>query len=84
MASLETKLLRFERLAEKRVTEAVKKLRLIGNLANRHNYDYTESHVLEILEALESEVRHLRSLFRHETKGRKSVFSFVRKNSTKK
>lgn len=36
---------RFERLAVRRVTETIKKMRLIGNLANRHNYSYNEDHV---------------------------------------
>ena len=47
---------RFERLAERRVTEAIKKMRLIGNLSNRHNYSYTDEHVKQILEALEADL----------------------------
>lgn len=84
MAMLETKRDRFERLAERRVTEAIKKLRLIGNLANRHNYDYTEDHVRQVLDALESEMRHLRSRFRDESGDHRPTFIFGRKTNNKK
>ena len=33
---------RFERLAERRVTEVLRKMRLIGNLSNKRNYTYTD------------------------------------------
>ena len=33
---------KFRELAEKRVTRLINNLRLIGNLANRNNYSYTE------------------------------------------
>ncbi len=55
---------KFERLAEKRVNEAIKKLRLIGNLSNKNNYEYTDKHVKKVLEVLESEVRLLKMKFK--------------------
>jgi hypothetical protein len=67
---------RFERLAERRVTETIKKMRLIGNLANRHNYSYSEKHNKQILDALESELRQLKARFRHETSLQSQGFSF--------
>jgi hypothetical protein len=67
---------RFERLAEKRVTEVVKKLRLVGNLANRHNYKYTDEHVKQIMEALEGEMRLVKARFRQETAVQSQGFSF--------
>ena len=67
---------RFQRLAERRVTEAIHKLRLIGNLSNRHNYAYTEEHVRQILDALEAELKQVRSRFRQETSAQISAFSF--------
>jgi len=66
----------FERLAEKRVTEALKIMRLIGNLSNRRNYDYTEMHVKEIVDALEAELRQLKNRFREGTQHNNCVFSF--------
>lgn len=60
------KLSNFERLAERRVNEVIKKIRLIGNLANRSNYDYTDKHAKQIIEALENEVKFLKAKFRGE------------------
>jgi hypothetical protein len=71
----ESKRDRFERLAERRVTNALKQIRLIGNLANRGNYDYTDEHVRQLLDALEAEMRHLRKRFQQQgASGR--TFSF--------
>jgi hypothetical protein len=67
---------RFQRLAERRVTETIKKMRLIGNLANRHNYAYTDEHVKQILEALEGELRQVKARFRQETSLQSQGFSF--------
>lgn len=67
---------RFERLAERRVTETIKKIRLVGNLANRHNYSYTEEQVKQILEALDGELRNVKGRFRQETSAISQVFSF--------
>jgi len=60
------KLANFERLAERRVNEVIKKLRLIGNLANRNNYAYSNQHAKQIIEAIEAEVRHLKAKFKDE------------------
>lgn len=54
---------KFMNLAEKRVTKAIKDLRLIGNLSNRSNYSYTEEDVKKIVGALENEVRGLKRKF---------------------
>lgn len=67
---------RFERLAERRVTETIKNMRLIGHLANRHNYFYTEEHAKQILEALEAELRQVKARFRQETSQQSNGFSF--------
>ena len=69
---------RFERLAERRVTETIKKMRLVGNLANRHNYSYSEEHVKQIVDALESELRQVKARFRQETSAQGQAFSFKR------
>lgn len=67
---------RFQRLAERRVTETIKKMRLIGNLANRHNYAYADEHVKQILDALDAEIRQIRARFRQETSAQSHGFSF--------
>lgn len=55
---------KFEELGEKRMNEAIKKIRLIGNLANRNNYDYTDKHVKDIISTLEAEIQILKSKFK--------------------
>lgn len=54
---------RFVALAEKRVPRAIHELRLIGNLANTHNYTYTQDEALRIVVALEQELRLLKGRF---------------------
>ncbi|MGW5980802.1 hypothetical protein ACWFOP_10210 [Bacillus mycoides] len=67
---------KFEELAEKRVTETIKKMRLIGNLSNRNNYDYTEEHVKQILSMLEEELKMLRAKFSEVRREKDSTFKF--------
>ena len=55
------RLVKFEIIAERRVTGAIKMLKLIGNLANKRNYSYTEKHVRQIISTLESEIRDLKN-----------------------
>ncbi|MBE2973416.1 hypothetical protein [Priestia megaterium] len=66
----------FKRLAEKRVTDCIKKLRLIGNLANKNNYDYTEEEVKLIISTLESEIKSLKNRFKEESESNDYIFSF--------
>ena len=54
---------RFVRLAERRVTRAIKDLRLIGNLSNRSNYAYSPEDAQKVIRALEAEVKSLRQRF---------------------
>ncbi len=54
---------KFKRLAEKRVNRAIRDLRLIGNLANRNTYEYTEEDVRKIVGALQRELSALRARF---------------------
>lgn len=59
----------FKRLAEKRVTETVKKMRLIGNLANKNNYEYSDEQAKKIITTLESELKLLKNRFKEEEEG---------------
>ena len=54
---------RFVELAEKRVTRTIKVMRLIGNLSNRSNYNYTEDDVKKIISVLDAELRNLKRRF---------------------
>jgi len=68
----------FERLAEKRMTEAIKKIRLIGNLSNKNNYDYTDEHVKEMISALENEIVLLKNKFKLEEEDKNTSFTFTK------
>lgn len=54
---------KFVELAQKRVTKAIKDLRLIGNLSNKTNYNYTEADAKKIFSVLENEVRNIKKKF---------------------
>ena len=69
---------RFERLAERRVSEAIHRLRLVGNLANRRTYTFTEDHVRQVFDALEAELRQTKAKFRQEGEAGAKKFSFKR------
>ena len=55
---------RFVRLAEARVSKALQAIRVVGNLSNRSNYDYSDEDVRKITRALSVEVTALESRFR--------------------
>ena len=73
---MSNKLEKFEQLAEKRVSDTLKRLQLIGNLANKNNYDYTEAHVKQIIDTLENEIKSLKNKFGEEVKARNTDFKF--------
>jgi len=54
---------RFVALAEARTEKALKSIRLLSNLANRANYEYSDDDVNQIVRAIEAEVRNLKSAF---------------------
>jgi hypothetical protein len=54
---------KFVRLANKRVSNALRAIQLIGNLSNKSNYDYTNEDVAKILKALSDEVAACRKRF---------------------
>ena len=58
-------------------------MRLIGNLANRNNYYYTDEHVKEIIGTLEDELRLLKNRFRDEKQIEAFQFTFRAKNRPK-
>ena len=58
-----SKHIKFRELAEKRVTNALKALQLVGNLSNRNNYFYEPEEASKIIAALESELKAVKSKF---------------------
>ncbi|WP_330110672.1 hypothetical protein [Methylophaga thalassica] len=56
---------KFIRVAERRVNNAIKTIRLIGNLSNRTNYSYTEHDIELIFSALNKELKACQERFRN-------------------
>jgi hypothetical protein len=55
---------KFVELAEKRVSKALKDIKLIGNLSNKSNYAYTDEDVRKIHSALKKAVEEMHQRFR--------------------
>ena len=64
---------KFVKLASARVSKALKDIQLIGNLANRSNYDYTDDDVTKIFKALGDELAACKKRF--ELSNKKSSFA---------
>lgn len=66
---------RFVSLANSRVTAAIHQIRLIGNLANKKNYDYGVDDAHKITRALQKELDELKVKFRGDSKNESGIFS---------
>jgi hypothetical protein len=71
---MSTKRSNFVRLAEARVTKALKSIKVIGNLSNKTNYEYTDQDINKIINALQSEINVLKSRFKN--KGNSETVEF--------
>lgn len=60
---MENKRERFVRLAEARTNKIIDMIRLLGNCANKANYDYTDADVQKIFNALEKEIKLAKTKF---------------------
>ena len=65
---------KFVQLAENRTNSAINQIRLIGNLSNRGNYEYSERDVSKILKALNAEIRAMRERFSEGGKDSEKLF----------
>lgn len=63
MVSQNNKRERFKRLAEYRTNEALKRLKVLGNCANRSAYSYTEEDINKIFSEIEKSVRATKAKF---------------------
>lgn len=63
MQSGESKNTAFKRLADKRTNNVLRGIRLLGNLSNRNNYDYSETEFRRIFGSIENEVKLAKSRF---------------------
>ena len=71
---IETKRDRFVRLAEKRMQRALGSIRVIRNLANTGNYEYSQEDVEAIITGLRKAVDDLEAVFTSKTR-RSQAFS---------
>jgi len=60
----ETKRERFQRLAERRTNDVLERLRILGNCANRGQYEYIAEDMRKIFKAIDSEVERIRLKFK--------------------
>jgi len=54
---------RFKKLATYRTNEALKRLKVLGNCANRSAYDYNEEEISKIFNTIEKKLRDVKSKF---------------------
>jgi hypothetical protein len=66
----------FEMLAEKRVSEIIKRLQILGNLSNKSNYHYNQEHVDQIFKALDKEFKNLKIKFSENKESTSDSFKF--------
>ena len=59
----ETRSDRFRRLAVARGDRLIREISLLGNLANRKNYDYTPEEVQQLFGPIERELQEVRAMF---------------------
>jgi len=62
------KAIKFIDLANKRVNRAIKDLKLIGNLSNRKNYEFTDEQAKKIIRALQKEIDLIKQSFENNEK----------------
>jgi len=65
---------RFVKLAEARVTKAIKSIQLVGNLSDKSNYSYDEADAKKIISALSREVSAVKTRFSSGSNGSTSGF----------
>lgn len=69
----ETRNERFRRLAATRGDRLIREISLLGNLANKKNYEYTPEEVDALFQPIESEIKEVRALFDPEAPSTRKV-----------
>lgn len=65
---------KFVKLAEARTNNAIKQIKLIGNLSNRGNYSFDEKDVDKIFRALQHEIKAMKDRFSNSSNGSRNSF----------
>ena len=71
MATVQEKTDSFKRVAENRTNKIIDQIRLLGNCANRSNYEYSEEDVKKIFSAIESELKETKSKYQMKSQNKK-------------
>ena len=66
---------KFVELANKRVTSAIDKLRLIGNLSDKRYYEFNDKDTKKIFDALSKELNSIKTKFISNSKVREKEFN---------
>lgn len=76
---ISTKRQRFEKVASKRVQKIIDFMRLLGNCANKNNYDYTEKDVELMFREINRVLKETKVLYdKNLNKNDKGGFKFVK------
>ncbi|WP_029319265.1 hypothetical protein [Butyrivibrio sp. AE3004] len=62
---------RFKRVAEGRTNKIIDQIRLLGNCANKSNYEYSEEDIRKIFSAIENELRLTKAKYQSKQKNKK-------------
>jgi ABC-type Fe3+-hydroxamate transport system substrate-binding protein len=65
---------KFVELAQNRVNKAISHIRLVGNLANRANYEFDDEDAKKIIRALQKELDALKGKFNETSSAQGSEF----------
>ncbi len=71
MASEKEKTERFKRVAEGRTNKIINQIRLLGNCANKSNYEYSDEDIKKIFSAIENELKITKAKYQAKTKSGK-------------
>ena len=65
---------KFTNIAEKRVNNLLKQIKLIGNLSNRASYSYTDEQVKKIFSSIRSELDTAHAKFKAQGEEKEQIF----------
>lgn len=71
MATEQEKAERFKRVAENRTNRIIDQIRLLGNCANKSNYEYSDEDIKKIFLAIEIELKETKLKYQRKTKNKK-------------
>lgn len=71
MATEQEKKERFKRVAENRTNKIIDQIRLLGNCANKSNYEYSDEDIKKIFAAIEVELKETKSKYQAKSRNKK-------------